>query len=185
MDRRLGWFGESNRHALAARGVRTGRRGTANSLSSMYDLRGLESAVREAVEHGQVKEVDLRFQEHYMVADGSRLGDKPLKVKDEVSVPTFDVVIGGDMGWVILTRYGSSTFYNNTGLPDRYWMEPTGYKGLAKVLPEPVRLEAPLRSGGTVPFDIHGVIGLEDLVGTAGSNGHGRNGLVRTVNLGV
>ncbi|MBI3036681.1 hypothetical protein HYY73_02910 [Candidatus Woesearchaeota archaeon] len=179
---RIGWRGESVRHSQAARGFKTAKR--RNAPSDMYDLRGLAAAVEEAVRHGKVAEVDLRFEENYHVADGTVLGHgNPLRRKDELRVPMFRVAVAQDRAWVIEGHGG--TFYNDKGLPDNYWMEPEGYKGPARIFQQPARFDAPLPSGETVPFEVAGVIGLEGLVGTAGSNGHGRSGLIGAVKLGV
>ena len=166
---------------MAARGLKTVKR--RNAPSDMYDLRGLAAAIEEAARHGKVSEVDLRFEENYHVADGTALGHgNPLRRKAELRIPMFSVAVAQDIAWVIEGHGG--TFYNDKGLPDNYWMEPTGYKGLARIFQQPARFDAPLPSGETVPFEIAGVIGLEGLVGTAGSNGRGRNGLTGTVKLG-
>ncbi len=173
MARRLnGWFGQSRRHSQAA------RRGRGNRPSSMYDLRGLSDIVRTAVAQGQLTEVDFRLDEHYVVADGIVLGDRDLKVKDELRVPRYAIMINQDKGWVVTGKGG--TFYNKEGHPDNYCFEPTRYIGPARVLKQPVTLEAYLPSGETVPFAINGVIGLEALVRRDGANRQGNRVLAGT-----
>lgn len=146
----------------------------------MYDLRGLSGIVQSAVANGELREVNLTFEEHYLVADAMKLGDKTLKVRDEPGVPWYSIAVSQNEGWVIVGKGG--TFYNDAGRPDNYWLEPTQYTGLARVLEQPVAINAPLPNGETVPFAIAGVIGLEGLVKKAGSNGHGKGVLSGTAN---
>lgn len=170
---------------MAARGIKTGRSHRNGSQVNapmpwgMYDVRGLEETIGEAYRSGQPGQVDITFAECYSVIDRTRFGGQRLRLRDVLKIPSFTVVFeqGTDNGYAIVGHGGDhGTFFHPGGWPDNNCWQPSRFHGTALMLSKPARLYASLPDGEQVPFDIAGLVGLEDRVVLEIAAGQRRNG---------